>query len=282
MNDFKDKIAIVTGGASGIGRELCIELGRRGAVVVVADIMQDGAQEVASTITTAGGQAVAALLDVSREQDVRKLIDETTREHGRLDYMFNNAGVAVSGDARDMTIEHWRRVFDVNLWGVVYGTNAAYSIMVKQGFGHIVNVSSLSGLIGYPTNIPYGTTKYGVVGLSNSLRVEAADLGVKVSVVCPGFVQTSIWENATLLNASREDVLAQIPFKMMEVSKAAKATLRGVARNRAIIIFPFHARLLWWLNRLHPTILTPIGRKMVKNFRAIRQEPRPAIEENEM
>ncbi|MGD9319014.1 MAG: SDR family oxidoreductase [Desulfobacteraceae bacterium] len=282
MNDLKDKIAIVTGGASGIGRELCIELGRRGAVVVVADIMQDGAQEVASTITTAGGQAVAALLDVSREQDVRKLIDETTREHGRLDYMFNNAGVAVSGDARDMTIEHWRRVFDVNLWGVVYGTNAAYSIMVKQGFGHIVNVSSLSGLIGYPTNIPYGTTKYGVVGLSNSLRVEAADLGVKVSVVCPGFVQTSIWENATLLNASREDVLAQIPFKMMEVSKAAKATLRGVARNRAIIIFPFHARLLWWLNRLHPTILTPIGRKMVKNFRAIRQEPRPAIEENEM
>ncbi|MGD8984520.1 MAG: SDR family oxidoreductase [Desulfobacteraceae bacterium] len=273
MNDFKDKIAIVTGGASGIGRELCIELGRRGAVVVVADIMQDGAQEVASTITTAGGQAVAALLDVSREQDVRKLIDETTREHGRLDYMFNNAGVAVSGDARDMTIEHWRRVFDVNLWGVVYGTNAAYSIMVKQGFGHIVNVSSLSGLIGYPTNIPYGTTKYGVVGLSNSLRVEAADLGVKVSVVCPGFVQTSIWENATLLNASREDVLAQIPFKMMEVSKAAKATLRGVARNRAIIIFPFHARLLWWLNRLHPTILTPIGRKMVKNFRAIRQAP---------
>jgi NAD(P)-dependent dehydrogenase (short-subunit alcohol dehydrogenase family) len=272
MNNFKDKIAIVTGGASGMGRELCKELGSKGAVVIAADINEEGAQQVASTITRAGGQAVAAHLDVSQAADVQKLIDKTTREQGRLDYMFNNAGIAVKGDVRDMTLEHWRRVFDVNLLGVVYGTNSAYTVMVEQGFGHIINISSLSGLVGYPTNVPYATAKYGVVGLSISLRVEAADLGIKVSVVCPGFVQTSNLENATLLNASKEDFLAQIPFKRMDANKAAKAILGGVVRNRAIITFPFSARFLWWLNRLHPTVLTPLGRKMVRRFRAVRKE----------
>jgi NAD(P)-dependent dehydrogenase (short-subunit alcohol dehydrogenase family) len=272
MNNFKDKTAIVTGGASGIGRALCEDLGQKGVEVIVADINKAGAEQVASTISSAGGQARAAHVDVSRAEDVQKLIDETASEHDRLDYMFNNAGIGLGGDVRDMNLEHWHRVFDVNLLGVLYGTLGAYSLMVKQGFGHIVNIASLAGLIGYPTNVPYATSKYAVVGLSTSLRLEAADLGVKVNVVCPGYVQTSIWENATLLKVRREDVLAQIPFKMMDASKAASSILRGVERNKAIIYFPFHARVLWWLYRLHPAVLTPLGRKMVRDFRATRSE----------
>lgn len=270
MGHFKDKVAIVTGGASGIGRALCEKLGQKGAVVIVADINTEEAQQVASAIIAAGGRAHAAHLDVSQADEVRNLIDKTASEHGRLDFMFNNAGIGVGGEVRDINLEHWRRVIDVNLLGVLYGTIAAYSLMVRQGFGHIVNTASLAGLIGYPTNIPYATTKYGVVGLSTSLRVEAADLGIKVSVVCPGYIQTNIWETSTILKANREDVLAQIPFKMMDAEKAARSILRGIVRNRAIIIFPFHARFLWWLNRLHPAICALLNRKRVKDFRVLR------------
>jgi short-subunit dehydrogenase len=104
--------------------------------------------------------------------------------------MLNNAGIALGGEVRDMDLEHWRRILDVNLWGVIHGTTAAYQVMVKQGFGHIVNTASLGGLIPEPMATAYATTKHAVVGLSTSLRAEAAELRVKVSVVCPGFVQT--------------------------------------------------------------------------------------------
>jgi NAD(P)-dependent dehydrogenase (short-subunit alcohol dehydrogenase family) len=275
MDHFQDKVAIVTGGASGIGRALCQELGQRGAVVIVADINSEGAEQVASAIA-AEGRARAVHLDVSQEEAVQKLIDETASEHGRLDYIFNNAGIAISGEVRDLNLEHWRRVLDVNFLGVLYGTTIAYELMVQQGFGHIVNTASLAGLIGYPTNTPYAATKYAVVGLSNSLRLEAAELGVKVSVVCPGYVDTGIYEAGTIVNVSQADkekLHAEIPFKLMDVNKAAHAILRGVKRNKAIIVFPAHARLLWWLYRLNPSLLTPLGSSIVKGLRAARLTP---------
>jgi NAD(P)-dependent dehydrogenase (short-subunit alcohol dehydrogenase family) len=160
---FKDKVAIVTGGASGIGRALCEALSRCGACVIVADINTVGAQRVALAITTAGGRARAAHLDVVKDEGVRKLVDDTASEYRRLDYMFNNAGVNVSRrEMRDLTAEHWHSVIEVNLLGVLYGTIAAYSVMVQQGFGHIVNMGSLDGLLGFPTSIPYGVSKCGL------------------------------------------------------------------------------------------------------------------------
>jgi NAD(P)-dependent dehydrogenase (short-subunit alcohol dehydrogenase family) len=270
MDVFKEKIAIVTGGASGMGRAVCEELCRRGATVVVADINEEGAGQVASAINQTGGQAGAARVDVAREEEVRKLIDETVSEHGRLDYMFNNAGICVVGEERDVSLDHWRSVLDVNLFGVIYGTTAAYSVMVKQGFGHIVNTASLAGLIPATQEISYTASKYAVVGISNALRVEGADLGVRVSVVCPGFVRTGIFDAIVAVNVDKEKLVASVPFKMMESKKAAQEILRGVARNRAIIVFPFHARIIWWLYRLHPSVLIPLGRRVIKDFRAFR------------
>ncbi|MFB0533577.1 MAG: SDR family NAD(P)-dependent oxidoreductase [Anaerolineae bacterium] len=274
MDQFRDKVAIVTGGASGIGRALCQELGQRGAVVMVADINAEGAQQVASAIATTGGRARAAYLDVSQAEDVQRLVDETASEHGRLDYMFNNAGIAMAGEVRDTSLLQWRRLVDVNLWGVIYGTTAAYSLMVRQGFGHIVNTASLAGLVSFPALTPYAATKHAIVGLSTSLRAEAAGLGVKVSVICPGHVRTGIYDVATVLKASREDAWALIPFNAMEAARAARVMLRGVARNRAIIIFPFHTRLPWWLHRLHPSLSAIWGSRVVRMFRALRRDPK--------
>jgi NAD(P)-dependent dehydrogenase (short-subunit alcohol dehydrogenase family) len=272
MDNFKEKISIVTGAASGIGRALCEELGRVGAVVIASDINTEGVQEIISKITEAGGQAISAHLDVSQSGDVTNFVNKTANEYGRIDYIFNNAGISVGGEVRDMSLEHWQKVIGVNLWGVIYGTIAAYPLMVNQGFGHIVNIASLAGLIGYPTNTPYATTKFAVVGLSNSLRSEGNDLGVNVSVVCPGYVDTGIYDASPMLKADREKVLAKIPFKMMDAKKAAKLILKGVIRNKAIITFPFYAGLLWWFYRLHPDLLKPLGRKTMKEFRALRAE----------
>lgn len=272
MAFYSDKTAIVTGGASGIGRALCKELGRQGAIVLVADIHSGGAEEVASAIVREKGRATAATVDTAEAAEVENLVDSAVAVHGRLDLMFNNAGIAIGGEFRDLRLEHWRRVLDVNLLGVLHGTMAAYSVMVEQGSGHIVNTASTGGLIGYPIMAPYITAKHAVVGLSNSLRVEAEALGVRVSVVCPGFIQTNIFDSAHVLNADGRELFAQVPFKMMDPQKAARVILKGVQRNKPIISFPFHAHLLWLLHRAHPALVAPLCRKMIREFRRIRRE----------
>ena len=270
VDNFKGKVSIVTGAASGIGKALCEELGRKKAVVVAADINTEGVRKVASKISKDGGKSIAANLDVSQSEYVAEFINKTANEYGRLDYIFNNAGISVWGEVRDMDLSHWEKVIAVNLMGVVYGTSAAYSLMVKQGFGHIVNIASIAGLIGFPTNISYATSKSAVIGLSRSLRFEGAELGVKVSVVCPGYIDTGIYDASTYLRADRKKVIANIKFKMMDVKKAAQLILKGVTRNKAVITFPFYAVLLWWFYRLNPSLLNPFIRKTVMDFRAIR------------
>lgn len=273
MDTYKDKVAIVTGGGSGIGRVLCEEMCRRGAKAVAADINMEGAEKTAKTITAAGGLARAAHLDVTKEEDVRRLIHETASEHGRLDFMFNNAGIAIIGEARDMDLGHWHRILDINLKGVIYGTLAAYELMVKQGFGHIVNTASAAGLFPAPLETSYSTTKFAVVGLSNTLRLEGAGLGVKVSVVCPGFVRTEIFDSSEILKAERKDVIAHIPPRMIyDVARAAQAILRGVSRNKAVIVFPFSYSLLWLVYRLLPSLFERLSYRTIRDFRSLRRE----------
>ncbi len=275
---FNGKIAIVTGGASGIGRGLCEELGRLGAVVVAADINKEGVEQVAEGICASGGRARGAFLDVSQDGAVEKLIDETTAEYGRLDYMFNNAGIAVLGEIRYQTAEQWKRILDINLLGALRGSTKAYSVMVEQGFGHIVNTASQAGLYSVAGSTAYATTKHGVVGLSSSLRAEGAGLGVKVSVVCPGPVDTAIFDSATVVMKGKnggsserkgsKDAFGAVPKSMMvTVDQATKIILKGVARNESFIVFPFIARFLWWLNRINPRIVDVLSQQMFKAIR---------------
>jgi NAD(P)-dependent dehydrogenase (short-subunit alcohol dehydrogenase family) len=270
MEDFKDKVVIVTGGASGIGRELSKALSRNGAVVVTADINLDGAKKTVSEIKAEGGNATAVQLDVTKEAAVKKLVENTAKEHKRLDMIFNNAGIIIVGDMRDISIEHFRRIIDVNLWGVIYGTMSAYPLMVKQGFGHIVNIASIVGLLPYPSAAPYSTTKHAIVGLSGSLRAEAKEFGVKVTVVCPGNIKSSIYKEGTVLKAGWKDVISKLPIEMMKTEKAARKILSGVRKNKAIITFPLDATILWMLYRIKPSLLNPIYKKMIGGFRELR------------
>jgi NAD(P)-dependent dehydrogenase (short-subunit alcohol dehydrogenase family) len=265
MNPFSDAVAIVTGGASGIGRALCRELGVRGACVVAADINEAGARSTVRTIDESGGKAAAAALDVTDRDAVGRLIVETTARFGRIDFVFNNAGIGMGGEFFDMTPEHWRRIIDVNLMGVIYGTDAAYRIMRHQGFGHIVNTASLAGLIPTPLTCAYSATKHAVVGLSTSLRHEAALHNVKVSVVCPGVIDTEIFDNAETFRPKKIDPSEHFPF-MMDVTKAARQILAGVTKNRAVITFPASAKLSDLAYRLHPGLFSPLYRLMIRRF----------------
>jgi NAD(P)-dependent dehydrogenase (short-subunit alcohol dehydrogenase family) len=270
MNAFKDKTAIVTGGASGIGRAVCMDLAKLGAIVTVADINEQGAVEVAKSIVASGGRAKAVKVDVSVKDEVQALVNNA----GRLDYMFNNAGIAITGELFDTTDELWQKIIKINLWSVIHGSIAAYEVMRKQGSGHIINTASMAGLTPIPMQAAYVTTKHAIVGFTNVLRSEAEACGVKASVVCPGMIDTPIIYKSWILNARIEELEPKMPITKYPVEKMSKAIIRGVRYNQAVIIAPYWARILWKIYQLCPGLMAKtLGRKIVRDFRSVRHEP---------
>ncbi len=267
---FAGQVAIVTGGGSGIGAALVRALTSRGATVVIADIDEASAKSVAGD----AGAASTVAVDVRDSGAVADLVTQVAAEHGQLDLMFNNAGIAIGGMVDELTLDHWDRVIDVNLRGVVHGVHAAYPLMLRQGHGHIVNTASLAGLVPGPSLAPYAATKHAVVGLSLSLRAEGASRGVRVSAVCPGFVDTPLLgrvnpdlpQTETGANAA---ALARLLGQLYQADALAQDVLRGVARNRALIVAPRSARVAWRMTRYAPgftmrTIISGVRKSMAE------------------
>ena len=259
--------AIVTGAASGIGCELAKQLAARGLTVIGVDVDEAGVQKVAEEISTAGGRARPERLDVTDEAAVEALAKRVVETDGGIDYLFNNAGVAVGGEVLELDGDDWRRVLGVNLSGVIHGVRAAYPLMAGRGRGHIVNVASVAGLSPYPLAIPYTTSKHAVVGLSLALRAEAAAKGVRVSVACPGSIRTPIWDVSPVRGWDPERAKAQVP-KWITAERCAERILRGVRRNRAVIPVTTEAHIMWWLQRIHPELGVLAHRQLVRFVRA--------------
>jgi short-subunit dehydrogenase len=170
---------------------------------------------------------------------------------------------------RHLSDEDWRNIVDVNLWGVIHGSRVAVRHMVPRGTGHIINVASMSGLFPVPMTTAYATTKHAVVGLSTCLRAELADLGVAVTVVCPGLTDTAIWQVSPIRSADRKRLLDALPFRYESAERVAAAILEGAARRRAMVVVPAHARLLWWLNRAAPGPTLEVLRLIVRRLRSV-------------
>lgn len=266
MNPFEGRIALVTGAASGIGAALAAALHAGGAKVVLADINGDGASRQATAIGAGAGAAVQ--LDVTNRAQFAAAADATVKRHGRIDYLFNNAGIAIIGNTLAMTGADWDRLLDVNVRGVVHGVEAVYPLMVEQAplsgwRGHIVNTASISGLVPAPGFTAYAMTKHAVVGLSVSLREEARRYGVRVSAICPSVIGTPMADHAQLLGDSvpvREKVDGFV--RLPDADYCARKALAGVRRNKALIPVAPAAHIGWRLYRLWPGLLRPVTRRL--------------------
>jgi NAD(P)-dependent dehydrogenase (short-subunit alcohol dehydrogenase family) len=192
---LQDKVAIITGGASGMGRTAARMFAAEGAKVVVADVTEPAAQSVVDEVKNAGGQAIAVVADVSKEADARRMVEETVAAYGRLDVLYNNAGIMPEEDHSvvDTSVEAWDRVMAVNVRGVFLGCKYAIPVMVEQGSGSIINVSSFVALIGCSNpQDAYTASKGAVLSLTRSLAVQFAPKGVRSNAICPGPVETPL------------------------------------------------------------------------------------------
>jgi NAD(P)-dependent dehydrogenase (short-subunit alcohol dehydrogenase family) len=266
MNRFTQTgcVALVTGAASGLGKGLADAYAARGLQVVYADIDEAGAHAAARA---AGPGCEAAALDVADAKACVALIDDIAARKGRLDLLVNCAGFAVAGEALFQTPQDWRRIVEVNLLGNVYCALHAYRQMARQGGGQIATIASLSGLLPSPMLASYGTTKAALVSFSHSLRCEGAGLGVGVSVICPSFIETRIFDNASYRQTSQQALRELIPLPLMTADKAVDRMLAGIDGNRATLVFPVHARLLWLAQRLLPMIPNPLTNHLMRKLR---------------
>lgn len=252
MASFEGRTALVTGAASGIGAAIARSLRAEGASVVTTDVEGD----------------VDRRLDVRDLDQFLAVLDET----GTPDLLFANAGISMGGPSHELTRAHWDHAIDVNLNGVVNAVLAAYPAMVERGSGHIIATSSAAGLAAPPFVTPYAATKHAVVGLCLGLRPEAALHGVRVSVLCPGAVETPILDRLPADDlpitptrpVTAREFLTAMKQKPVGADVVARRALQGVRRNRAVITAPANVRALLYLHRLSPALFGRISHQLAR------------------
>ena len=269
---FKDKITLVTGGGNGLGQLLCLKLAEYEAIVICSDKDIESAKNTVRLINsqTPNIKSLAIQLDVTDDVQVTSVVSSINSKFGKIDYLFNNAGITMGGEIRDLNINHWKKVIDVNLFGLITCSTKVFRIMSKVKQGHIINVTSISGLLDYTAlSTPYAVSKHGAVTFSKTLRLEALDFNVKVTTVCPGSIKTKIGEKMEHINANENAKQRAIDFieKGISPKLAAQIILKGVSQNKKFIVFPAGFKNYYWLTRLFPFIEKSITLKMIRDFR---------------
>ncbi|HEY9263757.1 MAG TPA: SDR family oxidoreductase [Mycobacterium sp.] len=275
---FADKHAIVTGAGSGIGAALCRALDLAGAHVVCTDIDGDAAERTAASLSS---RARSARLDVTDAGAVQAAVDDVVARAGRLDLMFNNAGIVWGGDTELLTLDQWNTIIDVNIRGVVHGIAAAYPQMLSQGHGHIINTASMAGLTAAGQVTSYVATKHAVVGMSMALRSEAVPRGVGVLVVCPAAVETPILDKGAVGGFVGRDYFLQAQGgKPYDADRLARDTLRAIDRNKAILVKPTVAHAQWLFARAAPALMNRLAMRFVTGQRSQQTNgsPPPAVD----
>ncbi|ANH39625.1 Levodione reductase [Nocardioides dokdonensis FR1436] len=260
---FTGATALVTGAGSGIGAALARALSAEGALVACHDLDGDAAR---ATAEACGSSASAHATDVTDPHAVQAAVDEVVSRHGRLDLLFNNAGITWGGRTEDLTLAQWDAIIDVNIRGVVHGVAAAYPLMQRQGSGHIVNTASMGGLMAAGLITSYCMTKHAVVGLSLALRTEAAASGVRVTAVCPAAVETPILDKGAVgaFDGRRFYLSSQGLSQALDVDVLADQVLEGMRRNRALVVTPSRARASWRAQRFLPGLTDRITTRYVR------------------
>ena len=266
--DLTGRVVVVTGTGSGIGRELAVHAGRRGATLSLCDRDEAGLEQTLDLVRASGANAEGQVVDVSDAEQMAVFGKTTIEQFGAPDLLINNAGIAVIGGILDTTLADWGRLLGVNVMGVVHGINAFVPAMAERGGGHVVNVASAAGLLANPQLGGYSATKHAVVGLSEALRIELAPHRVGVTAVCPGIVDTAITRNSAYRGgdaAARKAKTAKTYARRgYTPARAAANILKAVDRNRAVAPIAPEAHVMYVLSRVAPPLARRLSALMAK------------------
>lgn len=210
--DLTDKSTIITGGGSGIGRRTALAFAEYGAKLIIADIDQEAAYLVASEINAKGGRAIPHRVDVTQPREVQRMVDAAVDSFGRIDILFNNAGISIRGPAESFSIEDWNQVIAVNLTGMFICAQTVGKVMIKQRGGKIINTASVSAELGHPGNVAYAAAKHGVVGMTRVMAVEWAKYGVSVNCIGPGVIKTPLTMKALEDPKKYQELVSKVPM----------------------------------------------------------------------
>ena len=276
MKQFNDKVAVVTGAGSGIGRALAHQLAEAGARLALSDINEAGLRDTARELGLGEDRLITEVFDVADRDAVYGFADRVAGHFGAVHLVINNAGVALGATVEDMSYDDFEWLMGINFWGVVYGTKAFLPHLKRAGEGHIVNVSSVFGLIGVPTQYAYNAAKFAVRGFTESLRQELEIEGGRVSCtsVHPGGIKTNIARNARMADGMEritgDPEKARRDFEKMfrtTPEEAARTILKGVRGNKRRVLIGSDARAIDSMQRLMPTAYQRImvaGQKMAR------------------
>ncbi len=272
MKDLKGKIAVITGAGSGIGRALAIALAEKGCSLAIGDVDAKSLRETADLIATRGAEASVHDLDVGQCDQVEQFAQNVLKKHRNLDILINNASVVVADTVEDIAYADFRWLMEINFWGVVYGTKAFLPFLKRRPEAHIVNISSIDGLLATPNNAPYCAAKFAVTGFTETLSQELQGTNVKVSCVLPGGVKTNIHRNARFFKMANPELCHEDTIECLEkmsrlsADEAAQIIIRGVRKDKTRILVGRDARLLDWMKRLMPVSTTRLAAHFMRNL----------------
>ena len=255
MTEFSGRVAVITGAGSGIGRALALNLAGRGAKLALSDVDTTGLAETVAKAEALGAEVKSDRIDVSEREAVAVYADSVVAHFGKVNQIYNNAGIAYHGEFEKSTLKDFERIVDVDFWGVVNGTHAFLPHLIASGDGHVVNISSLFGLLGIPGQSAYNAAKFAVRGFTESLRQEMliAKHPVQVTCVHPGGIKTAIARNATVVEGADQASFAKFfDTKLAKTTpeQAAKVITDGVAKNKARVLIGADAKALDAMVRL--------------------------------
>jgi NAD(P)-dependent dehydrogenase (short-subunit alcohol dehydrogenase family) len=273
VKKFATKVAAITGAGSGIGRALALDLASRNCQLALSDINEEGLEETATLATARGVRVTSHKVDVADRHAVHRWADQVVTDHGSVNFIFNNAGVAMGSTIEGMSYEDFEWLLNINFWGVVYGTKAFLPHLKMSGDGHIVNVSSIFGLAGIPTQGAYNAAKFAVRGFTECLRQELdmTSCGVSATSVHPGGIKTSIARSARMnSNIGDLGMDTQSSHEKFEKAfitspeKAARTILRAVQKNQRRVLVGPDAHVYDWMVRLLPSRYQDVSRRFAK------------------
>lgn len=273
VGNLRGKWALVTGAASGIGRASALAFARRGADLVVCDVNAEGLAAVEQEIRELGRRVIARRVDVASAEEMRSFAEAVHRETEAVDVLMNNAGVGLGAGTLHTSLEDWRWIVGINLWGVIHGCHFFVPPMVRRGRGgHVVNVSSAAGYVATEPLAAYATTKFAVFGLSEAMRQELRPHRIGVTTVCPGIINTPITESSPLRGP---EATPEARAYMVDVyrrrnytpERVAENVMKAIARNRAVAPISPEAWAMYVLKRLSPGLVAWIGDRMAERTR---------------